>query len=428
MKEQALPDTSATAPLITEDGSVYWLRNLYVCLFGSFTTILSMTLLLPFLPIYVRQLGVTSPAAIVQWSGVAFSATFFTAALAAPLWGKLADRYGRKLTLMRASLGMALTISAIGLAHTVYQLVMLRLLVGLAGGYASGAMILVATQTPKSRTGWALGMVSTGTLAGSLLGPLVGGILPGIVGIRNTFFWAGGVIFIAFLATSFLIREDKTIAQRKAARHVGSAWALIPDRRPVLAMLLTALLLLLANMSIEPIITVYVAQLVSDSSKVVWVSGLVMSAAALGSILAAPRIGRLADRIGHWKVVIACLLTAALLLIPQGFVTAGWQLILLRFLMGMALAGLLPCITALIRHSVPDTVSGNILGYSQSAQYAGQITGPLLGGVLGAHFGMRMVFLATSAVMLGGAAYNWVLSRRVGGLETVPLPSRVRSK
>jgi len=109
-------------------------------------------------------------------------------------------------------------------------------------------------------------------------------------------------------------------------------------------------------------------------------------------------------------------------------VTAGWQLILLRFLMGMALAGLLPCITALIRHSVPDTVSGNILGYSQSAQYAGQITGPLLGGVLGAHFGMRMVFLATSAVMLGGAAYNWVLSRRVGVLEAASLSSRARSR
>lgn len=407
-------DAPLTDTPIAESGSVHWRRNLYVCLFGAFTTILSMTLLLPFLPIYVKHLGVTSPAAIVQWSGAAFSITFLAAGLVAPLWGKLADRYGRKLILMRASLGMALAMSAMGLAHNVYQLVLLRLLVGLAGGYASGAMILVATQTPKSRTGWALGTLSTGVLAGNLLGPLVGGILPGAVGIRNTFFLAGGIIFVAFLATSFLIREDKTHAQRKAGRHVGSAWALIPDRRPVLAMLLTALLLLLANMSVEPIITVYVAQLVPDSSKVVLVAGIVMSAAAFGSILAAPRIGRLADRIGHWKVVIACLFAAAVLLIPQAFVTAGWQLILLRFLMGMALAGLLPCITALIRHSVPDAVSGNILGYSQSAQYAGQVSGPLLGAVLGAHFGMRVVFLATSALLFGGAAYNWVLSRRAG--------------
>ena len=183
-------------------------------------------------------------------------------------------------------------------------------------------------------------------------------------------------------------------------------------RRPVLAMLFTALLLLLANMSIEPIITVYVSSLVPDRSRVVLVSGVVMAAAALGSIIAAPRVGRLADRIGHWKVVIACLLVAAALLIPQAFVTSSWQLILLRFLMGMALAGLLPCITALIRHSVPDAVSGNILGYSQSAQYAGQVSGPLLGGVLGAHFGMRVVFLATSVLLFAGALYNWLLARR----------------
>ena len=407
-----MPELPQTDPASPSAASIHWQRNLYVCLFGAFTTILSMTLLLPFLPIYVQHLGVSSPAAIVQWSGVAFSVTFLAAALVAPLWGKLADRYGRKLILMRAALGMALVMSAMGLAQNIYQLVLLRLLAGLAGGYASGAMILVATQTPKARSGWALGTLSTGVLAGSLLGPLAGGILPGLIGIRNTFFLAGAAIFVAFLATTFLIREDRTHAQRRAAPRPGKPWALIPDRRPVLAMLLTALLLLLANMSIEPIITVYVKDLVADPSHVVLVSGFVMAAAALGSILAAPHVGRLADRIGHWRVVIAGLFAAALLLIPQAFVTTAWQLILLRFLMGIALAGLLPCITALIRHSVPDAVSGQILGYSQSAQYAGQVSGPLLGGVLGAHYGMRMVFLATSALLFAGAACNWVLSRR----------------
>src|SRR6202020_3285225 len=96
-----------------------WKRNVIVCVFGSFTTIVAMTLLLPFLPLYVEQLGVTDHAAIVQWSGVAYGAAFFTAALTAPLWGWLADRYGRKLMLIRASLGMAIAISLIGMAHTV---------------------------------------------------------------------------------------------------------------------------------------------------------------------------------------------------------------------------------------------------------------------------------------------------------------------
>ena len=121
---------------------------------GSFTTIVAMTLLLPFLPLYVEQLGVKDPAAIVQWSGAAFGATFFSAALCAPLWGRLADRYGRKLMLIRASLGMSVAMALIGVAQSAWQLVALRLLAGLLGGYASGSTVLVATQTPKDRTGW----------------------------------------------------------------------------------------------------------------------------------------------------------------------------------------------------------------------------------------------------------------------------------
>ena len=171
---------TATGPAAEEAGSVHWRRNLAVCPFGSFTTIVAMTLLLPFLPLYVEQLGVEDPAAIVQWSGVAYGATFFTAALSAPLWGRLADRYGRKLMLIRASLGMAVAMSLIGMAHDVWQLVALRLLTGLLGGYASGSTVLVATQTPKARSGWALGMLASGIMAGNLAGPLIGGALPPI--------------------------------------------------------------------------------------------------------------------------------------------------------------------------------------------------------------------------------------------------------
>src|SRR5277367_210771 len=179
-----------------EQEDQYWRRNLAVCLVGSFTTIVAMTLLLPFLPLYVAELGVTGEAAIVQWSGIAFSATFFAAALIAPLWGRLADRYGRKLMLVRASLGMATAMSLMGMAHNVWELVGLRLFAGFAGGYSSGATILVATQTPKQRSGWALGMLNSGIMAGSLVGPLIGGTLPPLIGIRATFWLAGGVIFL----------------------------------------------------------------------------------------------------------------------------------------------------------------------------------------------------------------------------------------
>ena len=408
-----MSDTSAASSPRTpaDTAAEHWRRNLVVCMFGSFTTIVAMTLLLPFLPLYVEQLGVRDPAAIVRWSGVAYGATFFSAALVAPLWGRLADRYGRKLMLIRASLGMAVAMALIGLAQDVWQLVGLRLLAGLLGGYASGSTVLIATQTPKERSGWALGTLSSAVMAGSLVGPLIGGLLPPLIGIRWTFFGAGAVIFVAFLATLFLVREERRPARAKLDAKPAGGWAAVPDKRPVTAMLLTGMLLMLANMSIEPIITVYVAQLVAEPSRVTVMAGFVMSAAALGSILSASRLGQLADRVGHWNVIIGCLAVSAVLLVPQAFVSSGWQLVGLRFLMGLSLGGLLPCIASVIRHNVPEGSAGSMLGYSISAQYTGQVAGPLLGGFVGGRFGMPTVFLATCVLMAFGALWNWRAKR-----------------
>jgi MFS family permease len=277
----------------------------------------------------------------------------------------------------------------------------------LLGGYASGSTILVAAQTPKARSGWALGVLSSGIMAGNLVGPLIGGVLPPLIGIRSTFLLAGATIFVTFLGTTFLIREERRPRKTGSGKSRGS-WSLIPDKRPIIAMLATGMLLMLANMSIEPIITVYVAQLV-EPSRVTFVAGLVMSAAALGAILSSSYLGKLADRVGHWAVIIGCLAVSALLLIPQAFVVSGWQLIALRFLMGLALGGLLPCIASVIRHNVPESIAGAILGYSVSSQYTGQVVGPLAGGFVGGHIGMRAVFIGTSVLMAIGAIANFVV-------------------
>ncbi len=313
------------------------------------------------------------------------------------------------VALLRTPLALRLLASIVALAA-------LALLIGVAGGYSSGSTILVAMQTPKNRSGWALGTLAAGIMAGNLVGPLVGGALPPLIGIRNTFFLAGGVIFLSFLATTLFIKEDPqrrpaATGEARAKRQAG-AWARIPDKGPVAAMLFTGMLLMFATMSIEPILTVYVGQLVERRESVTLISGVVMSAAALGSILSASRLGKLADRIGHWNVITGALAVAALLLIPQAFVSHSWQLIVLRFLMGLALGGLLPCITTVIRHNVPDAVGGNVLGLSISAQYVGQVAGPLAGGFVGGHFGMPAVFLFTSALMALGAAYNWLTQQR----------------
>ncbi|UFH51324.1 MFS transporter [Pseudomonas sp. KNUC1026] len=328
-----------------------------------------------------------------------------SAALTAPLWGRLGDRYGRKLMLIRASLGMAVAMSLIGLAQDVYQLVALRLLAGLLGGYASGSTILVATQTPKGRSAWALGMLASGVMAGNVAGPLIGGSLPPLIGIRGTFMLAGGVIFIAFLATMFFLKEAPRPGPGRAKASPAMTSIEPQARRKVGVMYTTAAMLMFATLSIEPIITVYLQAL--GAEPLTLMAGLAMSATALGSILAAPRVGKLADRVGHWKVVAACLLLAAATVVPQGLLSNSWQLIGWRFVMGLALGGLLPCVAAIIRHNVPDHLAGRMLGYSTSAQYSGQVLGPLAGGFLAGHVGMRAVFALTALLLAIAAGLVW---------------------
>jgi len=408
------PARQAALPGYAERNELHWKRNLAVCVFGSFTTLVSLSMLLPFLPLYVRQLGVESQAAVIQWSGVAFGATFLGTAVTAPIWGRLADRYGRKPMLIRAAVGMAVVMSLIGVAHTVHQLVALRLIAGLVGGYASASTVMVGSQAPRERAGWALGILSTGALAGNLLGPLVGGLLPGWIGIRGTFFAGGAMIAVAALLTIFVVKEDfhPDDSSAKRAANVSAE----PGRRTnygiVAALLVTAMMVLLANMSIEPIITVYIGSLGVQPDHLARVAGVVMACSAFGSMFTAARLGALADRIGSWNVIIGCLVLTGLVMIPQAFVVQWWQLAALRVVMGMTLAGLLPSIAKLARHSVDDSKTGQMLGYLQSAQFAGQVVGPIIGGQIGVHFGLHSVFFVTGSLLVACAGLaRWAQTR-----------------
>jgi DHA1 family multidrug resistance protein-like MFS transporter len=380
----------------------HWRRNLAVAVFGSFSTAVSLTMLLPILPQFVEQLGAGSQAAVIQWSGVAFGATFLGTAVTSPLWGRLADRFGRKPMLVRAALGMTVFMSLIGVAHSVVQLAVLRLLAGLIGGYNSAATVMVGTQAPSTRAGWALGVLSTGAVAGSLLGPLVGGLLPEWIGIRATFFAGGAIIATAALLTIVLVKEDfDPAADARRGAAAGTATASRQTNYAVVATLIvTAMMVLLANMSIEPIITVYVKHIGVHGDHLTRVAGFVMACSALGSMLTASRLGALADRIGGWKVIVGCLVATGLIMIPQALVTNWWALAGLRLAMGMSLAGLLPAINKLARQAVAEGGAGQMLGYLQSAQSAGMVLGPLLGGVVAVHLGLGSVFYVTGALLI----------------------------
>lgn len=192
-----------------------WKVNLISVWLGCFFTGLAMSQILPFLPLYVEQLGVSDHQSLSLWSGLVFSGTFLVSAVVSPLWGSLADRKGRKLMLLRASLGMAIVIALQGLATNVWQLFALRALMGLTSGYIPNAMALVASQAPRDKSGWALGTLSTGQISGVIAGPLLGGLMADHLGLRVVFFVTAGLMFVSFLVTLFLIKERRIRVKKR---------------------------------------------------------------------------------------------------------------------------------------------------------------------------------------------------------------------
>lgn len=381
-----------------------WKSNLIVCWFGMFVTGVGMSQIAPVLPLYINHLGIQDTALIEQFSGIAFGVTFIISAIFSPIWGQAADRFGRKPMLLRASLGMALVIGSMGFAQNVYQLIGLRLLQGAITGYSTACTTLIATQTDMEHAGWALGTLSTANVAGSLFGPMIGGYIGETFGLQNVFFITGAMMLIAFITTVLFVKESFTRLEQKVL-SAKEIWNTVPSKSLTVIMFVTSFVLALALYSVEPIITVYVAQLASNTSHVALVAGMVFSASGLANIIAAPGLGRISDRIGPQKVMLAALAVAGLIFIPQAFVKDPWQLMMLRFLLGLAIAGLNPSVNTLVKKITPEALIGRVFGFNIAAQYLGVFGGSILGGQVAACLGIKYVFYITSALLLLNAAW-----------------------
>jgi len=384
-----------------------WKRNLFVCWFGMFVTGIGMSQIAPVLPLYIKHLGVQNQDAIAELSGIAFGVTYIVSAIFSPIWGRAADRFGRKPMLLRASLGMAIVIGCMGFAPNVYVFIALRLLQGTITGYSTACTTLIATQTDQEHAGYALGTLSTANVAGSLLGPMIGGFISENLGMQNVFFLTGGLLFVAFLTTALFVKESFTREDRKTAGF-KELWGQLPQKGLTLTLFLTFFMMHVAMYTVEPIITVYIGHLSQAASHVALISGLTFSASGLANILAAPQLGELSDRKGAHLVILFALIAAGLLFIPQAFVRSPWQLMALRFLLGLTLAGLAPSVNILVKKITPAALTGRVFGFSMAAGYLGVFAGSVLGGQVAAAFGIRAVFFVTSALLLANAVWVYM--------------------
>ena len=376
-----------------------WKRNLIFCWFGMFVTGIGMSQIAPILPIYIKHLGIENTSLIEQLSGIAFGVTFIISAIFSPIWGRAADKFGRKPMLLRASLGMAIVIFTMGFARNVYELIGLRLLQGVISGYSTACTTLIATQTDNENAGWALGVLSTANIAGSLLGPSIGGLIQENFGSQNVFFITGALLFIAFITTVIFVKESFK-REEKEIPNMKEVWSSLPDKKLTIIMFLTSFILTIALYSVEPIITIYISELSNNITNVALIAGIVFSASGLANIIAAPKLGKISDKIGAHKVMLYSLIVAGIIFIPQAFVKNPWQLMILRFLLGLALAGLNPSVNILIKKITPSSLTGRVFGFSVSARYLGVFGGSILGGQVAAYLGIRYIFFITSALLL----------------------------
>lgn len=390
-----------------------WKVNLISVWFGCFFTGLAISQILPFLPLYVSQLGVSSHEALSMWSGLTFSVTFLISAIVSPMWGSLADRKGRKLMLLRASLGMAIAILLQAFASNVWQLFLLRALMGLTSGYIPNAMALVASQVPRERSGWALSTLSTAQISGVIGGPLMGGFLADHVGLRAVFIITALLLMVSFLVTLFLIKEGARPTVSKAQRLSGKAvFASLPYPGLMIALFVTTMVIQLCNGSVGPILALFIKSMEPDSNNIAFLSGMIAAVPGVSALIAAPRLGKLGDRIGTARILMATLVVAVVLFFAMSFVTTPFQLGVLRFLLGFADGAMLPAVQTLLVKYSSDQVTGRIFGYNQSFMYLGNVAGPLIGASVSAMAGFRWVFAATAIVVLLNILYLAVILRR----------------
>lgn len=365
----------------------------------------SYTMLIPFLPMYLtRELGVDA-ASVNIWSGVVFSSTFLVSAVMAPIWGRMADRRGKRLMAIRASLLLSISYFLGGIVTSPLQLTFMRMFQGFASGLWPMELAIMTIYAPPKKLGICLGIMQGALTAGGIIGPLFGGILAEVFGMRMSFFLAAAALFLNFIVLVFFIKEPPTdtagadSAADSAADSEGdkvSLWKI-----PVIRlMLVSAALVQVVILIVQPILTTYISHLAGDLDNLVFISGLIFSMSGFSSAITAPLWGRFGQHHGFVKALRLSLVLAGISFFVQALPDTLYTFAASQFAIGLFFSGIYPSINAILAEKTSASIKGRVFGLMFSAQQIGSMGGPILGGVIATFLGMKYVFLAAGALLL----------------------------
>jgi DHA1 family multidrug resistance protein-like MFS transporter len=392
-----------------------WQRNLYAIWVAEMVSTIGFTVIQPFMPYYIRELGVTSLTQVELYAGLSLSLHAGAMVFTAPIWGSLADRYGRKIMVERAILATAFFFALIGFVHDVPSLLVLRTLQGCFAGVTAAALTLVACSTPRDRVGYALGSLQVANYLGALLGPLLGGFVADMWGYRAPFFVTGALMTLGAVPVLAMVKENFQPVTTK--EQEGSFWyglRQVLASRVLFSVFVVAIFLRLGERVLLPILPLFVASLLPLGAAAATVTGLILGVRAATSALGAFVLGRASDRAGHHLVLLFCAFGAAVLYLPQAFVVNATQLLILQTMLGFMLGGTLTTVSAMLSRLSPEGRQGAAYGVYASARSLAATLGPMLGVSVAAGFGLRSSFLFAAGIF-GLAAF--VVVRLVGHLS-----------
>ena len=390
-----------------------WQRTLYILFAAQLFTAVGFSSIFPFLPLYVNELGSSSGLNIEFLAGLVYSSQALTMMIASPVWGSLADRYGRKLMVERAMFGGTVILLLMAFVRSAEELVILRAVQGFITGTIPAANAMVASIAPRYRLGYAMGMLQVGLGLGVALGPLLGGAIADAYGYSVSFYITAGLLFLSGVMVWRWTEEDFVPSNQTERSLPGfaSKWRHVLRSPGVVRTFSMRFFTQLGRSSILPVAPLFIAALLTDERYLNTFTGLIVGASAITTTLSAGYLGRLGDRIGHHKVILVCALAGVVFYSLQTQVHFAWQLLALQALVGVALGGIIPSISALLARFTDPDDAGAVYGLDSSIDAAGRALAPMIGSAAAVWLGLRSVFAVTAVffLIMGILAFRPVL-------------------